>query len=173
MFASTAVWANPMVVVGSLDLYNSGSGTDFLLITNLTGGGSPAPDQSLLFTNVQLSLNGGAPQSLPNIPAAGGVDEIDNLALASISSFDFTATLVGSSLPYVTVNGSPVEISPTISTLYSGPVLDTSGSCATSWVGCPHFDIDAISTATPVPEPATLTLFGVSLLFLRRRQAKA
>lgn len=157
MLASTASWAN-QVVVGSLDLFNTIPGTseapgaDTLFLTNVTGSGATnVPDQSLAFSNVQLTIDGVNQTSNLTADPSGLFDYLDNIAQDSITSFSLTATL---SSPFITVNGQQEQIDPMVSLNYSGPALDTSTGAS------PHFDL----TATSVPESSGAAMLGASLL---------
>ena len=173
LLASTAGRAGS-VVVGSLDMNNTipgPNGVDTLFLTNVTGSGATnSTQESLTFSDVQLSIDGVDQTGNLTTDLAGVLYELDNLPQDSITSFDLTASL-GSSPLLVTVNGQQEMIYPTISLSYSGSALDT-GSAINNDV---QFDVDA----TVTPEPSTLglsgtglALFGV-LLWSRRRREQA
>lgn len=178
LLASTAAFADTLTI-GSLDLYNviaGPGGQDEFDLTNITGIGAPSSSTTtpLTFSGMQLSINGGASVPVSSLSAGGFETLASSLLQGSITAF----TLQGSLSPTtVFFNGVSEQLNPaSFLVSYSGPALDTSGSCATDGTGCPHFDVTA--TATPVvstPEPAVLSLFGFSCvtLLLRRRGAKA
>ena len=175
VLASTASRADS-VVVGSLDLINvipGPGGVDSLLLTNITGSGTPTTDQALTFTVSDLVING--VDQTANLLAngndvAGLYYELDYLAQDSITSFDLTASL-GTSPLWVTVNGVQELLDPTVSLSYSGPVLDTNSAVNNDV----QLDIDATTT----PEPSTFGLFGTGMallglaLYSRSRHAQA
>ena len=178
LFASTAVFADT-ILIGSLDLYNDipgPGGQDELDLTNITGPGAPSNGTvtPVTFTGMTLSINGGSAVSLADLGA--GLTEViaSNLLQTSITSFMLTGSLTPTQ---VLVNGVLETIVTTFTVSYNGPALDTSGSCETSGTGCPHFDVTTTSEIVPVPEPATLTLYGSGLCFVawlrRRRSLKA
>jgi len=170
VITSTASRADS-IVVGSLDLTNTipgPNGLDTLSLTNVTGSGASNTSlESLMFSNIQLTVDGVDQTGNLYTDLAGVMYELDNLSQDSITSFSLIASL-GPSPLWVTVNGQHEEINPTISLGYSGPALDTSVNPDV------QFDVDA----KVVPEPSTLGLCGTGLALLgvmvwSRRRAQA
>jgi hypothetical protein len=154
------------VTVGALNVVEFGS-SQVITIQNLTGSGDPdTPMQSLTFSNVALSVNGGPAQNLSNISPLN-FDQVTLPGSEAITSFDLTASL-GSSLIPVTVNGAAVNISPAISLTYRGAPLS-------GWRS--NFDITVSDPPKSMPEPGIAALLAqglpVAFLFWRRRGSTA
>ena len=164
LLASSASWADS-VLVGSLDLSNLGT-ADSLVLTNTTGQGTAAPANTVAdaetFSGLSLTLNGSPfPVDATQEPVAangGAIDFGDSFPPNSITSLLLTGNLNGPTT--VTVNGSQVQISPTLSATYSGsPLGDAPG----------QGHIDVFAQTVQAPEPAVIPLFGMAVWFLRRR----
>ena len=162
LLASSASWADS-VIVGSLDLLSNGA-TDTLQLTNTTGQ-SPVPantvTQAEIFSGLSLMVNGSTVSfdtTQEPVAANGGfLDFGDLFAPNSITSLMLAGNLTGPTT--VTVNGSVVQISPTLSATYVGAAL---GEPA-------HIDVVAQTVSANTPEPAVVPLFGMAVWFLRRR----
>jgi len=176
LLASTVAFAQTTITIGELDLYNDipgPGGQDELDLTNTTGGGSTIG--ALTFQNLVLTINGVAISLSSTSLSAGGFLTLDSPILQdSITSFMLTGTLTPSQ---VLVNGVLETIVTTFTVSYSGPALNTGGTCQTNGTGCPQFDVTTTAEVATVPEPATLTLYGSGLCIVawlrRRRSLKA